>query len=230
MMKDVLQEILDWSEAWARLLPLGFLLIRKPRQAWVRPLKWYLVLAFLVNLAATVIWKRKVLGIDEWMQANLAFLYEDNGTILRNTLLYNLHSIFKFILFAWFFHCIGKVFRKMNLVLPVVVLLLITINFIINEDIRHFSSLLLATEAAILLIYCLVYYLVMLREEDSPDKRPPYFWVVTGLSIYVVINFPIFLFYNALENQASTFAVDIWDIHNISYIILCLFIAKSFYE
>ena len=229
-MKDVLQEILDWSEAWAPLIPLLFLLIRKPRHAWVRPVKWYLVLAFLVNLAATLIWKRKVLGIDEWMQANLDFLYEDDGKVLRNTLLYNLHSIIKFILFAWFFHLIGKVFRKMNTVLPALVLLLITANFIINEDIRHFSSLLLATEAAILLIYCLVYYLVMLREEDMPDKRPPYFWVVTGLSIYVVINFPIFLFYNALETQAKTFAVDIWDVHNISYIIFCFFIAKSFYE
>jgi hypothetical protein len=57
----------------------------------------------------------------------------------------------------------------------------------------------------------------------------PEFWVTTGLSIYVVINLPIFLFYNALSAQFEKFAIDIWNIHNLSYLILAVFLAKSFY-
>ncbi len=227
-MKNILQEILDWSEVWAPLITLFILVYRKPREVWIRPLKYYLCLAFVINLLGNVIWKRMHLGIDDWMQGNLASLYNADGSF-SNTILYNIHCILRFLLFTWFFYYMGKIFRKINLVVPPLFLIMSAITFIFYKDIRDFSSLLLATEAAILLLYCLIYYLVMLRDEESNIKNLPSFWTVTGLSIYVVINFPIFLFYTVLAKQAENFAIDIWDVHNISYIIFCIFLAKSFY-
>ena len=56
------------------------------------------------------------------------------------------------------------------------------------------------------------------------------FWVVTGLSIYVVINFFVFLFYVPLLTENPDLADRMWSIHNLAYITMCIFIAKAFYE
>jgi len=227
-MKDILQQILDWAEVWALLIPITVFIIRKPKEKWIRPLKYYLLTALVINFTGDVIWKRMRLGIGDWMQKNLSTLYDANGDF-SNVILYNIHSILRFVFFAWLFHYLGKMFRKVNLMIPALFLIMCAITFIFYKDIRDFSSLLLGTEAALLLIYCLLYYLNILRDEESNIKRLPTFWAVTGLSIYVVINFPIFLFYTVLAKQSENFAINIWDVHNISYIILCLLISKSLY-
>ena len=59
---------------------------------------------------------------------------------------------------------------------------------------------------------------------DGPD-----FWVVTGLSIYVVVNFFVFLFYLPMIYVDPKLAENIWNVHNIAFIIFCLFITKAFY-
>lgn len=227
-MKNIVQEIVDWSEVWALLIPIFILLVRKPKGRWVRPLKYYLLLALVINLTGNILWKRRVLGIEEWMQEHVASLFNADGS-LNNTIFYNLHSIFRFMLFAWFFHYMGKTFRRLNTIMPAFALLLALVLFTLYKDIRDFNSLLLASEAAVLLFYCLLYYFLILRDEESNIRRLPPFWAVTGLSIYVVINFPIFLFYTVLAEQSEKFAINIWDVHNLSYILFSLFIAKSFY-
>lgn len=227
-MHPKLQLIVDWAEVWALLIPIVVLWIRRPNQKWTIPIKWYLGFAFLVNLIGDIIWKQKRLGIYEFLHDRLPFLYNSDGSF-ENIILYNLHSIMRFLLFAWFFHYQGDIFKKLNKFIPPLTILLTIINFIFNEDIRNFNSVLMATEAALLLIYCLIFFFQMLKNEDITIKKMPSFWVVTGLSIYVVINFPIFLFYTAVAKQSENFAVGIWDIHNISFIIFCIFIAKSFY-
>ena len=93
-----------------------------------------------------------------------------------------------------------------------------------------YGSNLLAAEAYLLLIYCLLYYLSKLRAEDSDVSRGADFWVVTGLSIYVVVNFFVFLFYVPMIKFDSNLAERIWDVHNIAYIILCILITRAFYE
>jgi hypothetical protein len=75
-----------------------------------------------------------------------------------------------------------------------------------------------------------LYYLAKLRDEDDDLSRGPDFWVATGLSIYVVVNFFVFLFYVPMIDQNSSLADNIWNVHNIAYIILCIFITKAFYE
>jgi hypothetical protein len=90
------------------------------------------------------------------------------------------------------------------------------------------SSRLLSTEAAFLLFYCLQYYLYKLLDDDPETIRQADFWVVTGLTVYVSISFFIFLFQNTLVKQLQPFAITIWKVHDIAYIILCIFLAKAF--
>ena len=81
-----------------------------------------------------------------------------------------------------------------------------------------------------LLFYCLEYYLYKLQDDNFEIKKQPDFWIVTGLSIYVVFNFPYFLFYKyLLDIKEEKFVVQMWNFHNVTFIIFCIFIAKAFY-
>jgi hypothetical protein len=227
-MKNLLQQILDWSEAWAPVIPLVILVLVKPRDKWVLPIKIYLFAALLVNLAATLVWMRYIVGLEPWLYKNFSFLYNRDKS-LDNTLLYNIHSVSRFILFAWFFSFTRPVFGRINKLVVPVFMLTCLVFFIFYADFRDFNSLLLSTEAALLLFYCLVYYFILLREEELSFKLATS-WVVTGLGVYVVVNFPIFLFYSVLAQKFEKFAVDIWDLHNLTFILLCIFIAIAFYK
>jgi F0F1-type ATP synthase membrane subunit a len=151
-----------------------------------------------------------------------------------NTVLYNLHSMIRFACFSLFF--IGLQQRgptKLYKWLPLLSLLIFVLNFSLIDDFFNPDSLsgnLLAGEAYILLIYCMVYYLFKLRDDELMITQEPDFWVVTGLAIYVVVNFFVFLFYGPMLNQNVQLAEDIWDVHNYAYITLCLFIAKAIYD
>ena len=124
--------------------------------------------------------------------------------------------------------------HRVKAVLPFLFLILVAVNFIFFENFfnrQMLSSRLLATEAAIMLFYCLQYYIfLMLEERTMPLTKQPGFWIVTGLTFYVATSFFIFLFYSHLVNEDWKFAVDIWDVHNIVFIILCIFIAKQFHQ
>jgi hypothetical protein len=137
-------------------------------------------------------------------------------------------------MFAWFFMLLDQPFlRSLKKAVPVVFGLFVLVNFIFFENFFYywsFSSRLLSLETGLLLLYCLQYYFFVLNEDTNEDRRPASFWVVTGLSIYVVINFPIFLFYKAFLKQFENFAVSIWDVTNISFILFCILLAKALYE
>jgi hypothetical protein len=45
----------------------------------------------------------------------------------------------------------------------------------------------------------------------------------------VVINFFVFLFYVPMIKQDLKMADNIWNVHNIANILLCIFITKAFY-
>ncbi len=109
----------------------------------------------------------------------------------------------------------------------------VLVNFIFFEqffDPDHLSGNLLATEAYLLLIYCLQYYLSELRNDSTGIFGGPDFWIVTGLAIYVVINFFIFLFYLPLLVFDAELSVRMWNFHNIAFIIFCIFITKALYD
>ncbi len=218
-MGKLLQLALDWSEVWAPLIPLFALLFKRSQPRFLRPVIVYLVFAFFINLLGDIISDFKN-GLPQWLQSN--------------NVLYNVHSIVRFICFSYFFLALKQPsFITIKKILPLLSLLVITINFKYIENFGnpdHLSGNLLATEAYLLLIYCVLYYLAKLRDEDDDLSRGPDFWVATGLSIYVVVNFFVFLFYVPMIDQNSSLADNIWNVHNIAYIILCIFITKAFYE
>lgn len=224
-MNNVFHKILDWSEVWALLIPLTFILYRKKSSPYLKPVKLYVVLALLINIGINLIWIN-----------NVHHLYDAPPLLQSNNFLYNIHSIVRLLLLSWFFILLEQRFmHRVKFVLPFLFIIVAAINFIFFENFFNYnvlSSRLLATEAAILLFYCLQYFIFILIEDKAqPFKNQPGIWVVTGLTIYVASSFSIFLFYTyLLKKSLKVFAVNIWDVHNIAYIILCIFIAINFYK
>ncbi|MBC7914672.1 MAG: hypothetical protein H7Y07_11195 [Pyrinomonadaceae bacterium] len=210
--------ILNWSEVWALLIPLFVLLFRRRQPKYLQPVILYLWVALIINLTADIIGDFKSY-LPQWME--------------RNLVLYNLHSIFRFTCFSYFFiHLKQSFFKVHRKILPAMFILFITVNFSIAEDFfnrNHISGNLLAAEAYLLLIYCMLYYLSQLKEEKRFLIRGKEFWVVTGLSIYVVVNFFVFLFYVPMIRDNPELANNMWNVHNVAYILLNLSIARSFY-
>ena len=217
---ELIHKILSWSEIWALLIPLTIMIICRPGAKYLRPVMIYVLIALVINTAIVVIY-----------YANKPYFPDFKYS---NNFLYNTQSLARFVFFSWFFVLLRQqMLESLKKTLIVLFLLFVAVNFIFFEnyfDFYSFSGRLLSLEAAVLLLFCLMYYFVVLREDHHADRRPPSFWVVTGLSIYVVINFPIFLFYKAMIRSFQEFAIDIWDVHNISFVIFCIFLAKAFYE
>ena len=214
-MTKLLLLILDWSEVWALLIPL-FALIRK-QPAFLKPVVIYLWVALVINIIIDII-----MGMNVYTHS---FLQSNNP-------LYNLHSIVRFVCFSIYFVNLKQgSFLKLRKVLPLIFGSFILVNFIFFENFlnaSHLSGNLMATESYILLVYCMQYYLGELKNEDNVFKGKD-FWIVTGLGIYVVINFFAFLFYVPMLDTNTELATNIWNLHNISYIVFCLFITKAFY-
>ena len=112
--------------------------------------------------------------------------------------------------------------------------LFLFINFGFYEnffEFNHFSSRLLAFEAFCLLFYSLLYYLYEIKKDSDSQLIKPEFWLVTGLGIYTSFNFFLFLMFNEITTYFSVDKFDnIWNFHNISYLIFNIFIARAFYE
>jgi hypothetical protein len=133
----------------------------------------------------------------------------------------------------WFFILLNQPFmRTLKKIIPFAFIVFLVINFCFFEDFfnrYNLSSRLLATEAALLLFYCLQYLIyTLLEEKTTPFKRRPGVWVVIGLTFYIAASFFIFLFYTYLVENDKYFAVDIWDVHNLMYLFLCICIAITF--
>ncbi len=223
MVKDILQEILDWSEAWAPLIPLIILSFKGKQPNFLNPIIIYLWFALIIDLIIDAGWKFgwKFEGaVPGWMHPN--------------NYLYNIHSIVRFICCSSFFILLKQPFRTtIKKLIPILSLIFLMVNFIFFEnfyEVATISSRLFAVESGLLLFYCLQYYLFKLREEDVGEKKGSDYWIVMGLSIYVVFNFFYFLLYTTLlDNNYTRFVIAMWNYHNISFIILCIFIAKAFY-
>ncbi len=226
-MNRILHTLLNWSEVWALLIPLTVLLWKRNKAAYLKPIRIYVGTTLLLNTGIVLISECK----GKWGLHQGDFFWNNN-------VLYNMGSILRLLLFAWFFNSLRQRFmHRLKMIIPIAFLLFVLVNFIFYENFipfgafESFSSRLLATEAALLLFYCLQYF-IFLMTEDKPIKLSfqPGIWIVTGLSIYISVSFFIFLFYAYLSKATKDFAVNIWDVHNIVFIILCLFIAKQFYQ
>ena len=217
-MYSLTETILNWAEVWALLIPLFVLAVKRRQPAFLRPVIIYLWVALFLNLAGDIIGDFKRY-LPTWMHSN--------------NVLYNVHSVARFICFSYFFRMLGNRFRNwFDKLMVLAALIFLIINFIFIENIfdpDHLSGNLLTTEAYILMIYCIQYYLSELRDDSDAFSRKKVFWIVTGLSIYVVVNFFVFLFYVPMLTQDPNLADNMWNVHNLAYIILCIFVAIAFY-
>jgi len=217
-MGDFLITILDWSEVWALLLPFSVFMLRRHQPQTLRPVIVYLWLALLINLS-----------IDLIMMINT----RETGFRMSNNPLYNTHSVVRFICFSIFFIRLPSAyFTRMKLGIALVAGVAVIVNFIFLENFFNFDSFsgnLMTTEAYLLLVYCMFYYLNELKDDQKNLFMGPEFWVVTGLAIYVVVNFFVFLFYLPMIEVDVDLAIKIWNLHNIAFIIFCLFLTRAFY-
>jgi len=217
-MQNIFIKILDWSEVWALIIPLSVLLFRRDQPSSFRPVIVYVWLGFLINVV-----------IDAIMAVNMYF----PNDFLSNNFLYNIHSVVRFFCFSIYFIKLQPMsFPRTRKVLTILSLLFLAINFIFFEkffNYNTFSGNLLAAEAYLLLVYCMLYYLTELKNDSDELFNTGHFWIVTGLSIYVVINFFVFLFYIPMFDVDEDLAMNIWNVHNIAFIIFCIFLTKAFY-
>lgn len=196
--------------------PLFALYNRKVYAGYLKPVKLYIILACILNFFAVVM---DIQLLD----------FTGSSWLINNNYVYNIHSIVRFLCFCAFFERLRQPFLiPFKKVLPYITAIIVVLNFKFNEKFflsQTISSNLFALEAGVLLFYCLQYYLFKLQEETFTSKTAD-FWITTGLSIYVVFNFPFFLMYTSLSPKNQS---DWWYVHNVSYVIFCIFIAKAFY-
>lgn len=219
-MNHFLLKILSWAEVWSLLMPIIVLLKYKNQPRYLKPIQVYVWIAFCLNLVADVI-------------ADFKYKWHLPIWLHSNTPIYNIHSIVRFTCFCTFFIVLHQpFFSRLKKLLPILSLIFIAINFSFFESFfnpKQLSGTLLTVEAYLLLIFCILYYIYQLKTENRSPKKEKHFWVVTGLSIYVVINFFIFLFYDSMIHSDPLLARDMWRVHNIAYIVLSFFLAKAFY-
>jgi len=76
----------------------------------------------------------------------------------------------------------------------------------------------------------MLYYIDKLNKDNVTITDEPDFFAVTGLAVYVVVNFFVFLFYVPMINVNQDLAENIWDVHNYAYIVLSILTAKALYD
>ena len=218
MFSEMLGKIIDFAEVWIFVFPF-YTWIKAGRQpATMRPVMIYLVMAFLLNLYCDIL-------------PEIAKYLPDE--MYTNTIVYNIHSVSRFVLFFLFFYDLGQ--RHYNPIRTSIILLYIVwfiVYFTFYADFFYaelISGELMAFEAFLLLSLSLLYYLSILHSEIVNFKERKDFWVVTGLSIFCVTNFFVFLFYGPLVNEDRALSNQIWNFHNIAFIIFILLITKAIY-
>lgn len=217
-MASVIENILIWSEVWALLIPLYFIITLKKLPGYTRPVRYYVIAALLLNIAANTIANQRSLGLHLRWHNNIA--------------IYNFHSIIRLLLFSWFFISLKQPYlTRIKVIIPILFLAFAIVNFTFFESFfnKKISSIVHSLEAICLLFYCLQYYLYLLREELYSFKKLPSFWIVTGLSLFVVSSFPIYLYYDVAVARDTIFARSIWQVQEAAFIIFCILTSIGLY-
>jgi hypothetical protein len=208
---DFLMLIIKWTEVWATLLPILIWIIRRPKKMYLLPVKIYLIIAFILSF---------------W--ADLAYL----DLLANNHFIYTIISVCRLFFFLWFFSLM-KI--PTNTQIPFIVFSIISIiiilDFSFREDfLKAFSSTTFSLEGIILLIFCILFFLKKLKSDEISNDFDSSLFIVIGLAVYEAVCFPVFLFFKILIDNNSNYAANMWDaVHNIVYIVFCLFIARAFY-
>ena len=125
-----LQTLSDWSEVWALLIPLIVIIVSRPKEKQIRVLVWYVIIGFILNFATTFMIEFRNL-VPSW-------LYIDN--MINNNIVYNIHSMFRVLLFSWYIINIRQYqFTFFLKILLAAYLVFIFINFTILATVPTFS-------------------------------------------------------------------------------------------
>jgi hypothetical protein len=206
----LLSLVLNYSEVWALTVPILIWIIKKPANQILNPVKTFLAVSLTLNIIIDL--------------ANFKAIYHNNNAV------YNLSSIFRLGVFVWFFSKNNIPISTKKILFPIFfIAIVIVANYLFWNSFTKFSSITFSIEGVVLITYCVIYFLRKLKSDEFNTAFDPSLYIVTGLSIYEAVCFPIFLFYDTLTNQTKDYAVNIWDVHNIAYIVFCLFIARAFY-
>lgn len=219
-MANLFYNLLDLAEVWALVLPLIFIFPLRELSGWQKPIALYIILALVLNCITTLI-----------SNSNYFHLILP---VKSNVIIYNIHSVVRFACFSYFFILLKQNrYTFLKKLIPVLYVIMFLINFIFFDNFfneENLSGNLLTMESYLLLIYCMLFFLAGLKEDEAIMDKGPELWVILGLSIYVVINFFLFLFYVPMIRENEHLADNIWTVHNAAYIILCLCIARAFYR
>lgn len=206
----MVDDILNWSEAWSLLIPLVAFITHRRQPYWMQPLILYIIVFFPYNLLVDALTEMEI----------------------NNTVMYHAHSIIRFSLILIFFYRL-RMFKPSLLwvsavlfAIGMITIGITTINpFIPNP---HVNGDLMALESFCCLLPCMAYYLyLLLKSEIVKFTRLKSFWTVTALTVYFTANFFLFFYYNSLITEDNYRAADIWNTHNLSYIFFGIMFAVA---
>jgi hypothetical protein len=216
-MNTFLYNILQWAEVWAFFIPLFIIIRYKITAPELRPIILYVWIAFIFNSLAVP------LGVfQKYMPANLP----------DNNILYNIHTVIRFILFCWYIIKTDLLKSKKLLIaiIPIFLILVIS-NYIILVSPLSFNSNVSSVESMILLSLCIAFFLLSITDDsDTIWMEQPAFLVCAGISFYESIIFFIFLFFNALFQRDKNFGVITMEIFSVCTVILCIIFAIVLYR
>jgi hypothetical protein len=215
-MLSLYKVLIQWSEVWPLLIPLTIFLVYGLRYKELNILVFYALIAFLLNLLATIIW-----------------LYPKTlpGNFTNNNILYNINSLIRTILPGIYLLSLKQMrpYKYLKIIL-ILYVFLVVINFCFFDNIFILSSRLFAAESIVLLIFSLTFLLNLIIEEDIPIKktRTPLL-ICAGIGIYESINFFIYLFFYHALDENFAFAFKIFNISKYSFIVYWILLGMAFY-
>jgi hypothetical protein len=107
-------------------------------------------------------------------------------------------------------------------------LLLLIKDLVIRHNLEVDTEYLLwGFQSICLLIPCVLYFLEIFRNAEIYLSREPAFWIVSGLSFFMISSLPFSLFSNYIEAQSHDLAANFTAIFNIFYCLLFLMITKG---
>ncbi len=217
----IVQFIINWSEAWALLLPLLIFLIYKPKGPYLNWLLIYVISGFILN--------------------SLSILYIVNPYIFPflkhsgNNIFYNVHSFIMVFCFGVYITSVRS-YKYAGLLKTVLggYLIFVILNFSFFESPMLLSTKHFATGSIVLLFYCLMYFFRSMLEDSKINwLRHPSFLICTSLCLYEAITFFIFLFiyplFNDAYNQNLSFALLMMKIYQGVFVVFCVLLAWGLY-
>jgi hypothetical protein len=216
-MPDLLDTIISSSEVLALLIPLIVIIVHKPSGHGIKILVWYVIIAFIINLAATLLYLFHY-SLPKWLQ--------------NNNLLYNLHSVTRVLFFSWYIISVRAYrFEWFYKLLLAAYAIFCIYNFTLLESPLYLSSNIFSAESIVLLALCLSYFLRSIQDEEQTNWiKHPSFLVAAGICLYEAITFFIFLFFYPLYQHDLAFSLATMRIYAITFVVLCILIAMAFYK